>query len=86
MQASTSGQSHQGMVRGVKFHIVHAVAKSVMAAQLRRMHIGQPGMGLHGVGAKRFTQHTQATSVQQRRIEFERVLQRAVARKQVVVD
>ena len=50
------------------------------------MHVGKPRVGLHRLTAKGFAQCAQGTGIQQRRVEFERVLQRAVAGKQVVVN
>ena len=86
MQASPDRNRHQRVVARVEFHLVHAPPRPIMAVQLGRMQIGQAGMGLH-VGTAQFgTQRRQAAGVQCRCVEFERVLQRLIAREQVVID
>ena len=63
VQASLHGRVHQGVVAGVELHLVDAVAKAVVAAQLGRVHIGQLCVGLHLCAAQARTQYVQTRRV-----------------------
>ena len=56
VQPCAHGLGHQCVVARVKLHLVDTPAEAVMRVQLGRVHIGQPGMGLHPGRAQRGAQ------------------------------
>ena len=52
VQAVADGGAHECMPGGVELHLVDPVAPPVVAAQHRRMLVGQPGLLADGGGAR----------------------------------
>ena len=79
MQAGLGSSRHQCMVAGVKLHLVGTSSKPVVAVQLRGMHIGQTGMGLHASTAHELPQALQIIPRQTRSIVLQSTLQCQIA-------
>ena len=86
MQPCAYRQCHQRVVTRVELDLVDTVPEAVVAVQLRRVDVGQPGMGLHGGTAQLHPQMVQTRGVQRRGVERESGAQTLVAGEQVVVD
>ena len=71
VQSGADGRAHQDMVAGMKLDLVDAVPEAVVAAQLRRVHIGEPRMVLHFRAAQAGTEFAQRRTVQGRRVEVQ---------------
>jgi hypothetical protein len=83
MQTRRRRRRHQRVVTRVELHLINAVAETVVALELRREHIGQPGVLLHLGAAHLLAQRLQWRRVQRRRVETQGVLHGPVAIEQV---
>jgi hypothetical protein len=85
VQTRAHGGLHQRVVGRVELDLVNATAESVVAVQLWRRTVGQPGMVLHVGAATQGAQRRQWCRIQIRCVQAQCVLQPPVAVEQVVV-